>query len=468
MSIENVILGTLIQAPRFLELINISDNLFSTDKRKRAFQIIARLWEEERPQEIDLTLLASRMGGDGDYSFVSSLLSGLQHLSEENFLSYVTELKKKKISEKINTVSQKNANYHLKHGEVDPELTLELKKLWAEFDSLDVSRGPFIHPLQEIEAKEISWLWEDRIPLGSLTLFVGDPGEGKSILCEFLAAKISKGEHLPGDFRNIAPQNSIFITGEDNLSDTVRPRADDAGADCNRIFVLNDKVSNGIFKIDEHLPLIEKEVDRIGNMALLVLDPITALGIPIFSSTRDEEKTIRARLLPIISLAQRKNLAIIGVHHCNKDSAKKALYRVLGGIDFAAAARAVWLIQRDEDNKRRRFFSSLKSNLSKESPTLAFSINGPQGHPKITFETDPVDITAAEILGNEDFRDHAFQLNEAKTWLGEILKTNPISADKIKELAKKEEISGATLRRAKNALAILSIKKGNEWYWDLP
>jgi len=468
MSLEKIILGTLILSPRFLELTEISDKFFTTDKRKRAFQIIARLWEEERPEEIDLNLLAANLGGDGDYSFVSSLLDGLQHLSEENFLSYVCELKKRRISERINTISQKNANYHLKCGNLDPELTAELRRLWIEFDLLDVNRDPFIHPLQEIEAKEISWLWEDRIPLGSLTLFVGDPGEGKSILCEFLAAKISRGEHLPGSFKSIAAQNSIFITGEDNLSDTVRPRADDAGADCSRIFVLNDKVSNGIFKIDEHLPLIEREVERIGNMALLVLDPITALGIPIFSSTHDQEKTIRARLLPIISLAQRKNLAIIGVHHCNKDSAKKALYRVLGGIDFAAAARAVWLIQRDEDNKHRRFFSSLKSNLSKESPTLAFSIDGPQGHPKITFETDPVDITAAEILGNEDFRDHAFQLNEAKTWLSEILKTTPISADKIKELAKKEEISGATLRRAKNAIGIVSIKRGNEWYWDLP
>ena len=37
----------------------------------------------------------------------------------------------------------------------------------------------------------LQWLWPNRIPLAKLTLLIGDPGVGKSLLIADLAARIS-------------------------------------------------------------------------------------------------------------------------------------------------------------------------------------------------------------------------------------------------------------------------------------
>jgi hypothetical protein len=43
-----------------------------------------------------------------------------------------------------------------------------------------------------VEREVVKWLWEGRIPLGMLTLLMGDPGLGKSLLTTMLAALVSR------------------------------------------------------------------------------------------------------------------------------------------------------------------------------------------------------------------------------------------------------------------------------------
>jgi len=186
------------------------------------------------------------------------------------------------------------------------------------------------------------------------------------------------------------------------------------------------------------------------------------------SSSKDVRKTVRARLVPIIRLAEKYGIAIIGVTHCNKDSAKKAIYRVLGDIAFIAAARTVWLIHRDENDEthQRRFFSPLKYNLCKDPATLAFSIDGPLGHPKITFEAEPVDISAAELLADAEGQERYSALREAKKWLRQTLQDGPVLAREVFKSAKVNGISKPTLNRAKPYVAI-SYKNTEGWFWRL-
>src|SRR5512135_1965741 len=53
--------------------------------------------------------------------------------------------------------------------------------------------------LNEVTPEYVDWLWPGRIPLGSLTLLVGDPGVGKSLLVADLAARVSAGRPWPDD-----------------------------------------------------------------------------------------------------------------------------------------------------------------------------------------------------------------------------------------------------------------------------
>jgi hypothetical protein len=43
----------------------------------------------------------------------------------------------------------------------------------------------------EVHPSPLDWLWPLRIPIAGLTLIIGDPGVGKSLLAADLAARIS-------------------------------------------------------------------------------------------------------------------------------------------------------------------------------------------------------------------------------------------------------------------------------------
>lgn len=47
--------------------------------------------------------------------------------------------------------------------------------------------------LNDIESKEVEWLWKPYIPLGKLTIIEGDPGSGKTMLALQIASQLSNG-----------------------------------------------------------------------------------------------------------------------------------------------------------------------------------------------------------------------------------------------------------------------------------
>ena len=53
--------------------------------------------------------------------------------------------------------------------------------------SEQVQPGPVLRCFRDIEPEPLRWLWPGRIPLGKLTLLMGDPGLGKSLLTADIA-----------------------------------------------------------------------------------------------------------------------------------------------------------------------------------------------------------------------------------------------------------------------------------------
>ena len=51
--------------------------------------------------------------------------------------------------------------------------------------------------MEDVEAREVSWLWYPYIPYGKITIVQGDPGEGKTTFILHLAALLTKGEASP-------------------------------------------------------------------------------------------------------------------------------------------------------------------------------------------------------------------------------------------------------------------------------
>lgn len=53
--------------------------------------------------------------------------------------------------------------------------------------------GAVLRCFSDIAPKPLRWLWAGRIPLGKLTLLIGDPGLGKSLLTTEIASRVTRG-----------------------------------------------------------------------------------------------------------------------------------------------------------------------------------------------------------------------------------------------------------------------------------
>ena len=51
--------------------------------------------------------------------------------------------------------------------------------------------------MDEVQSKQVNWLWYPYIPYGKITIIQGDTGEGKTTLALRLAARLSQGEGPP-------------------------------------------------------------------------------------------------------------------------------------------------------------------------------------------------------------------------------------------------------------------------------
>ena len=98
--------------------------------------------------------------------------------------------------------------------------------------------------MSEIQSQEVVWLWYPFIPYGKLTIIQGDPGDGKTTFVLNIAAKLSKGEGLDRGMKLSEPLTVIYQSAEDGLTDTIKPRLEAAGADCENISVIDESIKS--------------------------------------------------------------------------------------------------------------------------------------------------------------------------------------------------------------------------------
>lgn len=308
--------------------------------------------------------------------------------------------------------------------------------------------------MSEVQSQEIKWLWYPFIAYGKTSIVQGDPGDGKSTLILNIAAKLSRGERLEPEMNIDKPVNVIYQTAEDGLADTVKPRLEQAGADCSRISII-DESEKSLSMLDER---IEKAIIETGAK-LFILDPIQAyLGGGTDMNRANETREMTKNLG---NIAERTGCAIVLIGHMNKGSGAKAAYRGMGSIDFFAVARSVMLVGRIEGQPDMRAVVQIKNNLA------------PFGHPKAFELTQDgfrwigdYEITADEVLGG--IVPKASKLEIAKQFLRDRSGANVmILSTEIIEQAAQEGISKRTLEAAKKELKINAKKINSRWYWDL-
>jgi hypothetical protein len=331
--------------------------------------------------------------------------------------------------------------------------------------------GVVLRCVSDIEREELRWVWPGRIPLGKLTLFAGDPGLGKSLATQDIAARVTRGHVWPDGAAGCQAGSVIILSAEDDAADTIRPRLDAAGADLRKVHILqavrrakpNGETSLDYFSLETDLIALQDAVASVGDVRLIAIDPISA-----YLGATDSHKNAKVRglLAPLAGLASSLRLAVIAVDHLSKSNAP-AIYRPNGSIAFTAAARAVWLFAKSSGDPAQRLMLPGKMNLAPEQTGMGYRVEGKQDVAVIAWG-ESVSVPVDAVLESEGAAQRSERL-EAMDWLRDQLTNGPIAQRKLKDDAKAERFSWATVRRAKDALGVITEKSGYQgaWQWRL-
>ena len=261
----------------------------------------------------------------------------------------------------------------------------------------------------------------------------------------------------------------LILSAEDDVADTIRPRLEAAGAEVDRVHVLDavrDDDGRRTFDIIRDLDRLGGALNRLDHVALVVIDPISAyLG----KTDSHRNSDVRAALAPLSELAAKHEVAVILVSHLNKSTGGDALSRVTGSIAFTAAVRAAYLVTKDEADSARRLFVPVKNNIGDDATGFAFHIESTTisgiNTSAVKWEPEFIITTADEALaaGGAD----SSAMNEAREFLQSLLTDQRVASRTVESEAKSAGLSWATVKRASESLNIKKKKDGlrGEWTW---
>jgi putative DNA primase/helicase len=298
---------------------------------------------------------------------------------------------------------------------------------------------------------------------------------GKSQLTIDSTARITKGGTWP-DGNRAAIGSVIMLSAEDSAKDTLRPRLEAAGADLERVHALKAVIAEDkqrTFNLQADLTALGEKVRAIGDVSLVIIDPITSYMGKIDSHQTTD---VRGVLEPLAAFAEKFNVAVLAITHPPKATQAKALHAITGSLAFVAAARLVFIaVEEPETTSGRRLLLAVKNNLGPPAAGLGFHLvqrivsNGIVAS-HITWDSTPVTTTADQALAAASAGTTAQALDEAEDFLRDELAAGPRGVREIKASALGAGIAWRTVRRAQQKLGIKSHKAGLKegWQWTLP
>ena len=337
------------------------------------------------------------------------------------------------------------------------------------------AKGYVLLAASTIRPEEVEWYYEGRVPLGSLTLLVGQAGLGKTMFACELSACGSRGQ-LGSPAAAV-----IFATAEDSLAHTLVPRFTAAGADLDRVHFVSIRGDDGLetgLTLPEDNAVLQTAVEKTGAN-LIILDPVVGHLSGNIDSHKDH--SVRRALAPLAALAESTGAAILGIGHLNKAHSTDVLTRLGGSVAFGAAARSVLLFGEDSDaaeGSSERLLIHAKSNLGPLAVATRLKVAG-----RTIITTDGREIRTSVIkwLGEDPTatpskvlagRQDPSRLDDATDFLRDVLADGPLPSLEVTALAAAEGIAKRTLKRAKQKLGIEFKRKGygpgSAVHWSLP
>lgn len=328
----------------------------------------------------------------------------------------------------------------------------------------------------DLKPEPVRWLWNGWLAHGKLHILAGAPGTGKTTLVLAFAATVTSGGRWPDGSRCV-PGNVLIWSGEDDPTDTLLPRLLAMGTDVRRVyFIKAARVGHDVmpFNPARDLAALSAEAERIGDVRLLMLDPVvSALG----GADSHKNTEVRQALQPVVELAAAIDAAAVGISHFGKGSAARdPAERVVGSVAFSAVARVVLAAAKckADDGSERRIIARAKSNLGPDEGGFEYAIEQCDlaTHPGISASRvawgAAIEGTARELLAQAEDAVEAGGPGDPAAWLRDLLTTGPVGAREVKRHADEAGFAWRTVQRAMPKAGAMSRRVGfgggTEWF----
>lgn len=335
---------------------------------------------------------------------------------------------------------------------------------------------PGLVRVSSVKTERVRWLWPGRIPRGKLTIIDGDPGVGKSTLACDIIARATTGGRWPDGGRAVHPGGALMLAAEDGLRDTTRPRLEAAGADLDRVVVLNSVPGADGGQRAPVLPMDLGVLEAIITAERVIITTIDVVSEYLDSSLdMNGGQSMRRALAALHAVAESTGSAIIGFRHLNKQGGvSNPLYRGSGSISITGRARAVHLcgIDPDDPNGERRVFAPVKVNVARKMPPLAYQLVGTSPAAKIEW-SGAAAHSAEELLGVTLGADERAERDEVVWWIQGYLNDregNTAPFSEIRRAAHAIGIPERTLKAARTRAGVEFARLGYQGgtAWRLP
>jgi putative DNA primase/helicase len=334
----------------------------------------------------------------------------------------------------------------------------------------------------DVTPETFSWLWKYWIARGKLHLIGGVPETGKTTLTLSFAAIVSSSSTWPDGTRAFGG-NVLIWTSEDDPADTLVPRLIRMGADLDHIYFIEEARPPGKkprpFSPATDMPDLVAKAEMIGNVVLLILDPVVA-AIPISPGASHNNAETRSGMQPVVDFAKASNAAVVGITHLAKGSAgKDPLERLAGSLAFGALPRIVMGAaknEKDGEDQPERLMVRIKSNIGPSGGGFGYHIDAASLYERPDIEATrivwehEIEGSARALLAEAESRDEDDKTSKvaaAMIFLKTALAAGERMAREVFAEAKDAGISEVTLKRATKGL-ILKRKGAFGWYWSMP
>lgn len=322
------------------------------------------------------------------------------------------------------------------------------------------------------------WAWayggRGRIQLGTLALFAGRPGAGKSTAARWFAAQATNGQ-LEGVWSG-RPQEVAYIAAEESAKYTIGPGLMAAGADMSRIHfpaVYHDGQAAQLLSILDEAALTDYLLIR--GVTVVIVDPLMSTITAGADINKNNE--VRAQIQPWARIADTINGTVLGVAHLRKSGTGDVVAAVTGSSAFGELARAVFGFAKNHEDDTR-VMSQHKNSTGFEDLSVTYQIES-QTVRVATGETAEVGrfvITGDSEITVEDILSDSTMFNganlECQRWLEDYLtqQGSAPSRDVKAEAHKQIGVSASSVERAAKKLRVLVDCRGypRRTYWAMP